>query len=643
MGDLDLSDRRLKDIGFILKDFLKVIKVVSMYPENNPLPQSLRQSFSERLVSLVEQYGRIRICVQRDVLTLDNQVAFQDRSKEESLAWLFFQAGITDFVFKEDIDVADVYRLLDAIKANQSTVHHSRDLAAQLWEAKIEGFSFGTLEDVALAEYDNSFNLQEYLESCGSDRSEGTPSGAYEPAAYGSIFTSDDAANVADFGESRDPGRQGGPSSAEGHAARARFFAISDSESQATVLHDAGADNDSLRVTEAVQAMGWDDLKPAEPGFPNTTLILNEEFRLTEEEEESIADLLTDDAAFDTCNSTLGLLKELLHQETDMDGFGESVTICEKIMSEFVSQGRLSEAGQLLQYLQRLEQELRPAKPLWAERLKHASIAAGSRDRLTVLSSALNSHEELDAAALTGFLDNFGWEALSGISELLGDLEHQNHRQALCDYLSLRGQDRPDIIGRGVYDKRWYVVRNSVAVLARQGTEKAHRYLQKAVGHSDRRVRLELVTALKDSDAEQALELLAVLVWDADADVARAAIETLVSKRGKQAFETIADAIHDERFVSLAESQRRDLLNAYSELGGDAALGLLSRLILRFNPIREPHRAFYRRAAFEALSRNRSEKGERLLVKLVSSWRPDIRRQASAALQRRREHLFGAE
>ena len=38
--------KRIKDVTLILRDLLKVIKVVSMYPEDNPLPQSLRRGGS---------------------------------------------------------------------------------------------------------------------------------------------------------------------------------------------------------------------------------------------------------------------------------------------------------------------------------------------------------------------------------------------------------------------------------------------------------------------------------------------------------------------------------------------------------------------------------------------------------------------
>jgi HEAT repeat protein len=130
---------------------------------------------------------------------------------------------------------------------------------------------------------------------------------------------------------------------------------------------------------------------------------------------------------------------------------------------------------------------------------------------------------------------------------------------------------------------------------------------------------------------------------DSDREVRNEAIDVLIGRSGPAAFETITSLINDERFILLEQEDQQKLLRAFSILGGDAAVGYLAQLILRFNPFRNATLSFYRRAAFEALSYNRSEKGERLLVKLASSWRPYIRRQASAALHRHREIIYGGK
>ena len=48
-----------------------------------------------------------------------------------------------------------------------------------------------------------------------------------------------------------------------------------------------------------------------------------------------------------------------------------------------------------------------------------------------------------------------------------------------------------------------------------------------------------------------------------------------------------------------------------------------------------------REAAFEALTYNRGERAEQLLVSLGNSWFPGVKRMAQAALRKRREHIFG--
>jgi HEAT repeat protein len=290
-----------------------------------------------------------------------------------------------------------------------------------------------------------------------------------------------------------------------------------------------------------------------------------------------------------------------------------------------------------------LEEKIRSDKPLWAERLKDAHVTASSRDRLKALSPALNNRPDIGAVELKQYLDNFGWEALSGITDLLGDFNHRLHREALCDYLTTRGRDHPDIVAKGIYDKRWYVVRNFVSILARIGDDRSLQHLRQAVKHEERRVRLEVVTALKDCDNDKALEILAEAVMDSDREIQQETINAILARRGRPAFETIAAVINDERFGSLEPGGQKALLRAFSILGGDVAVGYLCQLIKQYNPLRDSTPAFYRQAAFDALSHNRSEKAEKLLVKLASSWRPDIRRRAAAALRRRREIVFGRD
>lgn len=618
------AGQNIDDIKLILRDFHKIIKVISMYPENNPLPQSMKRSFSDKLIELIKKHGRIEITVGKDKLTYCKETVYIDRSREERLAGLFFDAGLNGFSFKESLEIDDIYKLLDVLKNYVNAPHRAEEFVNSIWEAGITGFTVTTVEDVNLAAYDGDFRIQEFLESYNVDKEDRNPVLSEEYQSLFSYIEADDEDGEVPAGSVRiefdDEGR------------------VSQTAEPENLIDDPDG---SLHTVEAVEAMGFADLPPAKINIYDTNLLLDDEYRLSAEEEELMKQMVTDDALFDMYESTSALLKELFRHETELNGFFETAGICEKILKEFILAGKIIEAGLLLQYVRELDENIRGEKPQWAERLKEINLTAGSRDYLTALTETLNGHSGIGADELLRYLDNFGWEALSGITDLLGELEHHLHRDTLCNYLSSRGRDKVTIIARSITDKRWYVVRNAVIILARIGDEQALSYLKKVIRHDQLQVRRELVNSLEECPNETALEILGVMVYDPDDDLRRAAVEAIVRRRGQKAFEVITDIINADSFRSLARENQRQLLNAYSIIGGDHAVEYLSGLILRANPLKDATLAFFREAAFEALTLNRSEKSEKFLLKLTSSWRPQLKHLATAAIKKRREIIYG--
>lgn len=650
-GSNEKKDHKTADISLILKDLLKVIKVVSMYPEDNPLPQSLKRSFAEKLESIIEQYGGVRIEVQRDCLLHQGEVIFRDSSREENLAAIFYETGIIEFTFMEGLGVEEIYTLLDTIKDYLNSPGKNQDLAAMIWEAGISRFALRTLEDKALSEYDDSFDIRVYQTGGGSAGKAKSLFGTEVQESYDAIFVgagvnTDELAEATleDSSLNIDSDKQSGPRPAGGVSAdRSLFYAAAPGQSPDSGFAGDKAGDDLLRTAAAAAAMGFDDLPAKTTPVADAAMIVNDEVRLSIEEEEHIRVLVEQDEQFDAYESTLELLKELLLQETEMESFYETVTTCEKVTSEFIQAARLADAGSLLEFFTELEARLRPDKPLWAERLKDARITAGSRERLRVLEQSLNDNPLNSSVELKCYLENFGWEALEAITDLLNRVECQSHREALVEYLSERGRSNIDIVAKNIYDKRAETVRNAITILAYIGNDRALHHLAKVADHHDDSVRLQLLTAIRDCPDDTALAILKQAVSDGNSEIRREAVNSIVARRGQSAFDAIIDIINDDAFATFDQSDQRALLNAYSVLGGDQSVTYLSKLALAHNPFRNKSLTFLRQAAFEALSLNRSEKCEKLLVKLSGNWRQDVKRQAQAALRRRREMIFGGQ
>lgn len=639
----DPQDKRLDDIRLILRDLLKVIKVVSMYPADNPLPQSLRRSFTEKLISIVDSYGDMRILVGKSRLSCHGSTVYEDKSKEEALAAIFFDTGITEFTFREGIDVDDIYKFLEVLREYLNAAGQAQDLAGLLWEAGIDRFGFETVEDIALSEYDGKMNAN-LMGGSGQD-DELIPDGHGQfgylvDDEYQALFTEGHESNEIELTDTPD---RGTPIIGRGGSRTSLPGGPIELPAEADIFSRPGGDNDSLKTAEAAQAMGYGDLQATAPAMPDTSTILNDEFELSDQQEQEIKEILEEDADFEPFESTVEILKELLLQETEMSAFYETITICEKIQTELCKLGKIANAAQIMHYLKELQSQLKKKKPLWAERLKEAILTAGTRDRLKAFADGLNAHEEVSTREITEYLEPLGWEALGATTDLIADIRHDHHRETVCDHLTRKGSDRLEIISKGIYDRRPQIVCSTVMILARIGSDRSLEYLEKIVGHADDSVRRELVKNLVDCPHDRALELLKHSIGDREPDIRRQAIDSIVARRDQAALQTITGIINDYSFADLEHSDQQDLLNAFSKLGGEKTVSYFADLILKYNIFRSSNLAFYRTAAFEALALSRSEVAGDLINKLCSNWRPNIRAQAIEAQRRRREMIYGEE
>ncbi|MDF1546124.1 MAG: HEAT repeat domain-containing protein, partial [bacterium] len=236
-----------------------------------------------------------------------------------------------------------------------------------------------------------------------------------------------------------------------------------------------------------------------------------------------------------------------------------------------------------------------------------------------------------------------GWEALSGITELLGTIRNEKHHSTVCDYLASFGQQNLHIVSRGMSDKNPTVVASSIQILGRLDDDRVYPYLDKAITHESPSVRSQLIETLAANGSEQSTEMISRLARDRNPDIRREAIRALSKISGEFCFNIIAELINDDTFSKADQDEQQLLLNSLSQRGGEHAVSYLRTLILKYNFIQSRTFAFLRMAAFEALSLNSSDKAEKTLVRMAGNWRPGIRRMARDAMNRRRAIIYGAE
>lgn len=607
-----------KDISRVLFDLIKTIKVVSVYPENNPLPAKLKESFSERFIDLIHETGGLSFNIGKGEIQYQDEIVFKDGEADELLAQLFFNAGITAISFSNNFGIEELNQFFRVMKAFVNHEEGASDLVSLFWQTNIPGFDYCTLEDLVLREYSGEMMVQVSMES--EDSFIKRKSGGSDDSGkvvYSSIFLDDDNGP--------------GPKSASGSGSAAL-----------TVVQGGEA---SIYIDEvAEKRIGYNPTPPkTKATIVDTALILNEAFSMGEADQERVEGILRHDSEFEIYSVSIELLREILNQESEFSDFSETVTTLERLQTEFLKSGNIDQAEKLLCLMKEFQAQTAKGRPQWSERITNALAMAGSRQNLDYLKLALNNDQKISREKIDSYLSIFGWEALSAITDLLGELEHRHHREALCTHLSRTGHEHIDIIARGIYDRRWFVVRSTAAILSVIGSDKAFSYLEKAIGHEDPRVRLQIVKGLVSNRTGRGRDLLMRMVWDKDEVVSQMAIDALPEFESDDLLVIITDVINNDKFQSLSFSNQEKFIILFSQLGGEQAVSHLISMISKWGISKSQAQDFYQQVAFKALGNNRSEKAEKALLNYNHSWSKKIRAMASEALAARRQIIYGGK
>ena len=293
-------------------------------------------------------------------------------------------------------------------------------------------------------------------------------------------------------------------------------------------------------------------------------------------------------------------------------------------------------AADLIYALRELRQEMGGSKPANAELLKDLIARIGDSSYIRKLSDIINRQSIINRAAIEIYLDALGLEALVPITGMLGHLVSREARLTVCDFLAKRGKDYINIIAGGLYDERWYVVRNTVLILGRIGGQGVIPHLTGVARHADQRVRHEVILALRANASDRAIEVMFEFLRDPEPDLRRIALNNLKKAGGARSFEIVKDIVHSPDFAAYPLNEQAQFLAVYSYLGGTDAIAFLYSMIQSFSLFGFGRKARYRVMALRALAYNSSPEAEDVLLKYTGVRRAWLREAAVSALGQRR-------
>ncbi len=250
------------------------------------------------------------------------------------------------------------------------------------------------------------------------------------------------------------------------------------------------------------------------------------------------------------------------------------------------------------------------------------------------MGSVLNEKETVDLSQVKKYLLSLNWNSISPILHLLRDLRDFSARRMVCEVLEEAGKDHIAILGEGVNDSPWYVVRNVAFVLGRIGKEKGVKFLKRIANHADLRVRREVIISLTRIQGKHAGVLLASALDDQDKGIRILACRGLAQRKEKGALSVFMKIIQSDGFIDTPSEEKRQLLESLAIIGEDEVIVFLKKLISKRRWLKRDKHSETRIFAIRALGLIETPKANQTLEELSRKRNKVIRYASQRALRR---------
>jgi hypothetical protein len=404
---------------------------------------------------------------------------------------------------------------------------------------------------------------------------------------------------------------------------------------------DIPDDWDFNRLLDSETPLSGEDKLSLEQKEEQRRELLEKLGEFSPKEIEEIHQLLESDDRYHSWDDFFTILGEVLTTEENFSEFDELMKNIEKILDAFVNVADFDSASKIMGRLRRFEQATRNSSPQTGvgnqrkvERIRKTIDQAGEEEKIKNLCPMLNEKETVDLSKVKEYLLSLNSNSIPPILHMLRELKTFSSRKMVCEVLEEMGKDHIGMVGEGVYDSHWYVVRNVAAVLGRIGKEEGVKFLKKIRNHSDLRVRKEVITSLIKISGKDAQALLVLALEDEDNGIRLLACRGLAQRKEKGALPALMNIIQSDQFIDLPAEEKKCVLESLAMIGEDEIIPFLKKLVDKRRWLRRDKHNETRMFAIRALGFIKTRMAHQTLQELSKKRNKVIRQVCQRTLRK---------
>jgi HEAT repeat protein len=155
------------------------------------------------------------------------------------------------------------------------------------------------------------------------------------------------------------------------------------------------------------------------------------------------------------------------------------------------------------------------------------------------------------------------------------------NRKILADILVRTGATAVPVLQEHLFDERWYVVRNAVAILGEIRSQDSLLHLTPLLEHKDIRVRRETIRAITRIGGQRAVTILLQAAASDDQELRRQALLSLGAIRAASAIPTLIKLLEQSGWGRRTVDIKKDAIRALGEIRSSDAVAPLLKVLTR--------------------------------------------------------------
>ena len=196
----------------------------------------------------------------------------------------------------------------------------------------------------------------------------------------------------------------------------------------------------------------------------------------------------------------------------------------------------------------------------------------GRTERVKTIETYLNRSPNADMKGFSTILLLMKTDAVSSLCSLLANVTSPVHQAMVSEALAVVAKDQPDLLLRGLSDRRPGYVRNLLSVLIKWNNPKFAEPVEKLIRYPEAQVRREVVRALGLFRPNGNGAKFVSMSTDEDEGVRFAALKLLMSGQYTAPFSLWSPLLSEEGFMDRPISERRAVFQAVRATCGDEAV-----------------------------------------------------------------------